>query len=960
MALPTDVTPGAAWRVTALAAALLVASCATTAPPPDATPKPAVAGGPSGFGSGFMAGFGASLGVTPPVAPAVANGAAGLTGPSAATRPAAAASGVTPPGANVPSPPPAPGQPPPFAVVMKDARKIEGLFTAWQKDEKLWLELSPSDFDQPFFLSPKLTQGIGEKRFLGGLMASPRLVQFRRQHNVVQLIALNLQQVAKPGSPEARAVASASSPSLLGANLVASQPHPDRKSVLVDASGIFLGDLLGLGVALQRTYRQGYSLDARNSAFVAVRGKPDLLVLETSNHFAAAVIAVPQPGGAPGAPQPSVPSGVPDPRSLFLGVHYSLARLPAQTMASRPADARLGHFVSTSDDFSDDLARSPRQRFVNRWRLEKADPSAELSEPAKPITYWLDRNIPLKYRETITAGVLEWNKAFLPLGFKNAIVVKQQPDDADFDTLDAGIASLRWMTNHEPSFGAIGPSHVDPRSGEILDADIGLESLSSRSLRHLRARILSSAGTAAASQDWDELLQIGGPAGPTDAGFGHDARACRFGDHGAEQLGYAMDVLAARGEIDPDSPQARQFVLDYMKDVTMHEVGHTLGLRHNFRASHAVSAAQVDDPEFSRRAAFTGSVMEYAPVNLPRPGEPVAAPFQTTLGLYDYWAIEYAYKPIAAEGQAAELARIAARSGEASLAFGTDEDNSLGVDPEALMFDLGDDVQAFATRRFDIAQDLFRRQETRRLQPGDDYAALRRSLSYAVRDAGRAAGILLRQVGGVRTLRDLPNTGRDPLQPVPAAAQRAALQLLSQRVLAADGLVVSPALQRKMAPDYFERDESQSGATEYSVSQTVLDLQRSLLNRLMSDALAARVLDNEAKLSPPDKPLRLTELYAQLETDVWSELTQRADIPQPRRELQREYINRLVALVLRPGSLTRSDARALVRSRSAALAQRIDQASRHRGLGAEARAHLIDSAESLRSALAAPLQRAGV
>lgn len=960
MAMPTDPIPGAAWRCTALAAALLLASCATTAPPPAAPAKPAAAAGPNGFGTGFMAGFGASLGIAP-AAPAASTNAAGLTGPSAASRPAAAASGVTPPGANVPTPPPVPGQPPPFAVVMKDARKVDGLFTAWQKDEKLWLELRPEDFNQPFFLSPKLTQGIGEKRLFGGLMVNgPRLVQFRRQHNVVQLIALNLQQVAKAGSPEARAVASAISPSLLGANLVASQPHPERKSVLVDASGLFLGDLLGLGMALQRTFRQGYSLDARNSAFVTVRGKPDLLVLETSNHFAAAVIALPQPGGPPGAPQPSVPSGLPDPRSLFLGVHYSLARLPAQGMAPRPADARVGHFVSTSDDFSDDLARSPRQRFVNRWRLEKADPAAELSEPVKPITYWLDRNIPLKYRATITAGVLEWNKAFERIGFKNAIVVKQQPDDADFDTLDAGIASLRWMTNREPAFGAIGPSHVDPRSGEILDADIGLESLSSRSLRHVRARVLGSAGTAAAAQDWDELLQVGAPEGAADGLAGHDARACRFGEHAAEQLGYAMDVLAARGEIDPDSPEARQFVLDYMKDVAMHEVGHTLGLRHNFRASHAVSAAQVADPEFTRREAFTGSVMEYAPVNLPRPGEPAAAPFQATLGPYDYWAIEYAYKPIAAEAQAAELARIAARSGQPALAYGTDEDNYLGIDPEALMFDLGDDPLAFARRRFDIAQDLFRRQETRQLQAGDDYAGLRRSLSFAVRDAGRAAGILLRQVGGVRTLRDQPNTGRDPLQPVPAAAQRAALQLLSQRVLAADSLVVSPALQRKLAPDYFERDESATGATEYSLTQTVLDLQRALLNRLMSDALAARVLDNEGKLSPPDKPLRLTELYAQLETDVWSELVAHDDIPQPRRELQREYINRVVALVLRPGTLTRSDARALVRSRAVALAQRIDQASRHKGLGADARAHLLDSAESLRSALAAPLQRAGV
>jgi hypothetical protein len=892
------------------------------------------------------------------------------TGPVSVPPAAMPASGSAAPGAVPLAPAPAAGQPPPFATVIKDARKIDGLFTAWQKDERLWLELRPEDFNRPFFLSPKLSTGIGEGRLFGGLMlGSPRLVQFRRQHNVVQLLAINGQQSAKPGTPEARAVAAAISPSLLGANLVASQPHPERKSVLVDAGAIFLSDMMGLGGRLQRTYRQGYGLDPRNSAVVGVRGKPDLLVVETNNHFATANIAVPQPGAAPGAPVPTTPSGLPDARSLFLGLHYSLARLPAQPMAGRPADPRVGHFISITDDFSDDLARSPRQRVVNRWRLEKKDPAAELSEPVKPITYWLDRNIPLKYREVITAGVLEWNKAFVPLGFKNAIEVKQQPDDAGWDTLDADIASLRWMVNREPGFGAIGPSHVDPRSGEILDADIALESLTSRNLRNLRARVLGGTGTDSAAQDWADLLQIGQagqdgglPASEGGVGGGlslHDPLTCRHADQAAEQLGYAMDVLAARGEIDPDSAEAQQFVLDYLKDVTMHEVGHTLGLRHNFRASHTISAQQVADPDFTRREAFTGSVMEYAPVNLPRPGEKPAAPFQATLGAYDYWAIEYAYKPLAADQQAAELARIASRSGEPGLAYGTDEDNFLGIDPEALHFDLGDDVLAFAARRFDIARDLFNRQENRPLKPDEDFGSLRRALAYAVRDAGRAAGILMRQIGGVRTLRDFPNTGRDPLQPVPAADQRAALQLLSQRVLAADSFAVSPALQRRLAPNFFERSESPAVPTEFALAQTVLDLQRALLNRLMSDALAARVLDNEGKVSPPAKALHLTELYDQLETDVWSELAAAKDIARPRRDLQREHINRMTALVLRPGAMGRSDARALVRTRAAALAQRIEQAGKRSALGIEARTHLRDSAESLRAALAAPLQRAG-
>ena len=883
--------------------------------------------------------------------------------PSAAPAPAGSpAAAPRPPGAP-PAAAPAPGQPPPFATVIKDAKPTHGLFSVWQKDEKVWIELKPDDFDKPFFLSPKLRTGIGEARVFGGLMVgAPALVEFRRQHNVVQLVAINQQQVAQAGTPEARAVAAAVSPSLLTAYPVGSQPHPDRKAVLVDLSAMLMNDMLGIGGHLQRTYRQNYAFDARNSAVVGVRGQPGLLVLETNNHFATANIAVPQPGAPPGAPVPTVPGGLPDARSLFVGLHFSLMQLPATPMARRVADPRVGYFQSARDDYSDDLARSPRQRVVNRWRLEKKDPAAALSEPVKPITYWLDRNIPVKYRAAITAGVLEWNKAFERIGFQNAIVVQQQPDDATWDTLDAGVASLRWMTNRQPAFGAIGPSHVDPRSGEILDADIGIESLSARNLRNLRARVLGGTATAAAAQDWAELLQVAGPPAPEllAGGLAHDPLQCRHADHAAEQLGYALDVLAARGDLDPDSPEARQFVLDYMKDMTMHEVGHTLGLRHNFRASHGVRASQVADPEFTRREAFTNSVMEYAPVNLPRPGEPAAAPFQATLGTYDYWAIEYGYKPIPAEQEREELARIAARSGEPALGYGTDEDNFLGIDPDALHFDLGDDVLAFASRRFDIARDLFQRQETRTLKPDEDYGILRRTLGYAVRDAGRAAGVLLRQVGGVRTLRDFPNTGRDPLQPLPAADQRAALQMLSQRVLAADAFVVSPALQRKLAPNFLERGESLAEPTEYPLGQTVLDLQRAILNRLMGDSLATRVLDTESKVSPPAQPLRLAELYDQLEADVWSELAGSGDIPQPRRELQREHVSRMAALVLRPGLMTRSDARAMVRSRGAALAQRLERAAGRKGLSGEARAHLADSAETLRSALAASQQRAGV
>src|SRR6185369_8874173 len=227
---------------------------------------------------------------------------------------------------------------------------------------------------------------------------------------------------------------------------------------------------------------------------------------------------------------PSVPRSLPDPRSMFMTFAYSIAKLPDEPMKPRKADARVGYFTSAIMDFTDDLARTPRQRFANRWRLEKKDPAAALSEPVKPIVFWLDRTIPEKYRAPITAGVLEWNKAFERIGFKDAVRVEIQPEGADWDTLDFGRASIRWMTNSSPTFGAIGPSHVDPRTGEILDADIGVESLSSRALRTYRSQIL--AGSPTSFDDGHNHAAELGLRGSRALAF------CDFADQAAEQLGY--------------------------------------------------------------------------------------------------------------------------------------------------------------------------------------------------------------------------------------------------------------------------------------------------------------------------------------------------------------------------------------------------------------------------------------
>jgi hypothetical protein len=897
--------------------------------------------------------------------------AAGLLG-GCATPPPGPAAVAAAPAASAPRPtPPAtapqPGQPQPFATVVRDARRIDGLFTLWQRDDKVWFELLPADFGKPFFFGPKLSQGIGESRLFGGNMqwqygalGSAQVAEFRRLHNQVQLIARNARADAPAGSAGGRAVQAGFSPSLLGSSPVASQPHPDRKSVLVEANPLFLSDLLGMGIQLQRAYRQAYALDRANTAFTKVRGTPGELVLEVAAHFASANLATPQPGQPPGL-SPTLPRTLPDARSLFFGLHYALSALPAQPMVPRRADPRVGHFNTVVLNFGDDQAPQPQQRYVNRWRLEKKDPAAALSEPVKPITFWLDRTVPPKYRDAISRGVLAWNAAFERIGFKDALVVKAQPDDAPFDTLDTGVASIRWLATAQAAYGASGPSQVDPRSGEILDADISMEGLQWRAIRAIRKDYIAGADTAS----WAALMQLpeAAPRGDFATRIAWPHATCEHGEQLADSLTYALDVMEARGDLDPGAPVPEAFVLDSIAMTTMHEVGHALGLRHNFRASRLYTLAQLADPAFVKANGLAASVMDYPPIHVAAPGAPMVPGFGAVLGPYDFWAIEYAYKPLPPAQEEAELQRIAARSTEPGLAFGTDEDAYGGVDPEALVHDLGPDPVAFASLRIDVARDLIRRQATRALPPDQDYSVLRRSVSYALREMATAGGILARQIGGLRTLRDFAGSGQDPLQPVEAERERRALDLLSRQFLAADAMVVPAALQRRLGPNFLARaDAALTGdpvpPIDYSVSAAVLEMQRALLAQLLSDGVAQRLLDNAGRVLRPEDAFTLSELYDRLGRDLWTELDARqGDIGGPRRELQREHATKLAAALVRPAGQGRADARSLLRQQAQGLVARIDAAQRRPGLGAQALAHLADVSDLLRQALQARIAR---
>ncbi|BDU73109.1 zinc-dependent metalloprotease [Mesoterricola silvestris] len=838
-----------------------------------------------------------------------------------------------PPPAPVPQPPisivmakEAPVPLKPYADVVQGAREQRGLFTLWRKDDKVWIDLKPEQLGPLFFLSWTFPSGLGERGIYGGMMGDSHLVYFKRIGNNLQLLAHNSAFTARPGTPMAHAVADGFSDSLLASAPVVSLPDPRGKGVLVEANLLFLKDLPMATLDLEAAFRQPYAMDLPNSSFASATAAPDYASFQVSAHFS---MARPVISAAP------LPGTLEDLRSLFLGFRYTLAKLPGEPMRPREADDRVGHFVATVWDFTQDDRPDPRIRLVNRWRLEKADPGAPLSRPKHPIVFWMDRNIPEKYRDAVRAGILEWNKAFERIGYKDALEVRQTPDDADPDAHGLLHASIRWFLGVDAGF-AIGPSLVDPRTGEILAADIAVGDGFARSIQESSREELPQAGKA----------------------------ACRYLAEGRDELAFGADLLEARGGMEPGTPGAQAFVQAYLKSVVMHEVGHTLGLRHNFRASIAYTEAQLGDKAFTDAHGIAGSVMDYTPVNLALAGHAQGDYTMATLGPYDYWAIEYAYADLAPDREKADLARIAARSEtDPLLAYATDEEAGPGIaamDPEVNRFDLGQDPLAYLAKRIALSHELLDRLQERTFRPGDDFRQLRRTTSLALNQMATATFNAAKYLGGVVCLRDHAGSARAPMTPVPGARQRAALKLITGSIFTMDALRLRPEFVSRLVVDPFDRGYGPVGSfPDFSVSARTLSIQKAVLARVLNPFAMARILDAPEKTRDKDV-FRLSELFDGLHAAIWEELHRGSEPTATRRGLQKEHLRQLIALVLRANPATPDDARALAREELELLRRQLATADRRPGLSRETRAHIAECRATVDSALKASMQRASL
>ena len=830
------------------------------------------------------------------------------------------------------TPPSAPGALRPMKDILKDAKSIPGFFTLHQKDEKVWLEILPSQLGKPFFFSYNVPRSIGERGLYGSQMGGSKLVEFQKIGNQVQLIAKNTQFFAKEGTPQAQFVAESFSDSLMGSVALVSAPHPETKSILIEANTLLFSDIPGYQTRLEASFRMPFALDTRNTSFATVKSSETLTGLEVKAHFAVSKLSAPSmvPSQVPTTPPPST---TPDPRSLFVSFYYSFMPLP-MPMAIRMADERVGFFTVARTDYTTDLNVKPKTHLLKRWRLEKKDAGAAVSEPKEPVVYWLDKNIPEKYRASVMQGVLEWNKAFEKAGFKNALVVKQQQATDDFNNMDARHTSIRWFTGADVGF-AIGPSQADPRTGEILDADIGMSDVFARGAR--RTVI-------------EDMLRV----------RSNDGEICEHAQEAAEELNYALDLLEARG-LELDSPKADALAQAYVKDIIMHEVGHTLGLRHNFRASTVYDLKQLQDPSFTKLNGIASSVMDYNPFNISPKGEIQGEYVMSTLGAYDYWAIEYGYKQFEAGHEAQGLAQILSKANQRELQFDTDEDAGFGamggIDPMVNRFDLGSDPLAYYKRRMQLSRELWERLQNLNLATGESYERLTRSFRSGFSQLARVAPLAAKYIGGVHTRRERAGSNRLLFEPVSAGLQREALQLMTKDFLGTDSFKFKPEFIARLAVDRLESSSLQGGL-QTSVASLVAGVQKGILDQIYSPAVATRLAEVGMKVNDPRETLGLSDVYDALQDAIWSEAKTGQETSLIRRNLQREQLRRMTDVLVKPSGPWPADARSILRDNARQLSVLLNKTLAKPGLSKTTRAHYADSLDTLNASLKASMQRA--
>lgn len=767
-----------------------------------------------------------------------------------------------------------------YATFMRGAEHQDGVIDLVRKDDQLYLDLRPDNFGKPYIILPSITSGVGGEAFAGRVF-DPLVVIFKRVGKRVMWVTPNTHYVADKGTAAAASLAVSVADSVIQASPVIAE-DTDKAHVVIEPT-FFLSDFEGLGAALGKSVapppslpgllvisvRPSFSVDSTKSYYLSTKSFPlndEISVNLTFNGPANAMATVPDGRGVP------------------LVVHYSIVAPPAEdpNYVPRYADDRIGYFITTRKHFDNDVSTLPTQRFIDRWDLD-----------AGPIVFTLTDEIPPVYRDTVRRAILTWNTAFAKIGYPHAIVVHDPPTDPNFDPEDARYNSVRWITSESPDFVAESPHISDPDTGQIMRAEVVIDGESMRSVRRGyvdRVQPVLQLTHSAFAQAWLDPTGLSGDA----TGPGDDM-TCDADEAEETQAALGMSMLI--GQQHGTAAQREAYAQQFLYSTVLHEVGHTLGLRHNFEGSTAFTYAELHDPAFTKAHGTTGSIMDYTPANIAAPGERQADYFPNQLGPYDYWAIQYGYTPLhkkTSDAELPELHKIAARSTEPGLAYGTDEDATApyAVDPRIQRFDLSSDPLAFAREQFVVDDDLAATLTHPYKGDTRSYQDLRQTLISVLNNDLANISVAARYIGGVYTSRSHRGQpgGSPPFTAIPRAQQYRAFQLIDRYVLSSKALNYPPQLLNDVAPVRYGADWASAGVkrTDFPIREVVAQLQDAAITSLFNPASISRIADESLKETRPGQTMDLSDLFEWTNAAIFDDLGAHT-IAAPHRDLQRRF-----------------------------------------------------------------------